>query len=508
MKRIKIYLVALLGLLGTFACEDDRTKEVINLDNPVPAVITSPVAGSTIELILASADTDSVQFAWNEADFGSQVPRNYTVQLDQEGTDFKKAIRVAITADTKCAMKVADLNLALYNLGIQGGVSTNMALRVLTSVKEVDTVLSSDIVAISIKPFAYNKPQITNLSNGDSFVLDTTNGINWLTINWDPVQYGAALGQTYTLQFDLAGNNFSKPVELYKGSNHSFTPTIKAFNAALILKELEGGKPADIDFRVLASISSSSGWVYSDVVTIKVTPYAAEVSKEIAPIYMLGGATTAGWSNNSGNIVAYYQPSSGADSTFTAVDYLKPNGVDGSDGLVKFVRYIGMWAPQWGCDGAGTWASGNLVLRPTESVPDPAAIPAPDVAGDYLVSADIVNLKYTMVKVAETLHLIGDATAAGWDNTQAIPLTKDGPGKFSIVAHLDASASEGFKFLVNQGAWEPMYGQDGNGTWETGYLKYRPVGAADVKSIPPPATTGDYLIEVDFSKNMYHLTLQ
>ncbi|HCC32268.1 MAG TPA: hypothetical protein DEQ03_19790 [Marinilabiliales bacterium] len=352
-------------------------------------------------------------------------------------------------------------------------------------------------------------PTLTESNNTTDLVLLEENEANIaLSFTWDSTIYPLANIESaiYSLQMDSIGNNFNDPIELANGDVFNYTITVAELNDLLLGKKYQSDTILPFEFRVYSYIVESvQDKVYSNVLSINITAYSKEVIEvPVEPIYLLGNASAAGWDNTAALPLTFRKDL--ADSTFTIVTSL-----DGGTGeYLKFIRYLGAWAPQWGTDATGDSVSGNLVYRPTEAVPDPAAIPAPSVAGDYLITVNIAETvnTYEITKVAETLHLIGDATSVDWDNTQAIPMTKDAPGKFSIVTTLESTATEGFKFLVNQGAWEPMYVQDGNGTWEAGSLKYRPLGAADVPSIPPPPTTGSYLIEVDFANNTYKLTLQ
>lgn len=352
-------------------------------------------------------------------------------------------------------------------------------------------------------------PTLSEGNNTTDIVLLEENVANpALTFTWDSTVYplsniGSAI---YSLQMDSVGNNFNDPIELANGDVFDFSFTVGALNDFLIGKKYATNTVLPFEFRVYSYIvESKQDMVYSNVLQINITAFEKVVIEDtVAPIYILGSATLAGWTNTAALAMDFRKDMT--DSTFNIVTTL----TGGSGTMIKFIRYLGAWAPQWGTDANGDSISGNLVYRPTEAVPDPTAIPAPTKAGDYLITVNIAEevLTYDITKVAETLHLIGDATSVDWDNTKAIPLTKDAPGKFSIITTLESTATEGFKFLVNQGAWEPMYGRETTGTWESGSLKYRPLGAADVPSIPPPPTTGEYLIEVDFAANTYKLTLQ
>jgi hypothetical protein len=308
---------------------------------------------------------------------------------------------------------------------------------------------------------------------------------------------------------DTSGSDFTDPIELLIGEAMSFVITGADLNTRIIKNNFRHSVSIPWEFKVAAFIvGAPQDFVYSNTISMNITAFSEEVIVE--PIYLLGGGTSAGWNNSIEYVIpAYYLPESGTDSTFAVVDSLTPAGTDGSDGNMKFVRFVGLWAPQWGTDDTGTSESGPLVLRPTESEPDPAAIPVPDVQDDYLIKVDIVNLTYTITETVQTLHIIGDATDAVWDAANAIPMEKLAPGKFQLVANLNATASEGFKFLELQGNWAPMYGQDGNGTWDAGKLQYRPTeSVADPKAIPAPPETGSYLIEVDIAQGTYKVTAQ
>lgn len=351
-------------------------------------------------------------------------------------------------------------------------------------------------------------PVLSSSNALDSVMLLKANADSiFSSFSWTEADYGLDLDVYYRLEFDYDSNNFNDPKILASSKDLSFDLNVLTLNNKLLSDSIPAGEYVELSFRVVAFVNTDKVEAPSNAIKYAVAPYSDLVL--VAPIYLLGGGTSAGWNNDDRAIPAVYLPESGADSTFAVVDSLTPAGTNGSDGFLKFVRYVGLWAPQWGTDATGTSESGPLVLRPTEDVADPAAIPVPDVIDDYLIKVDIVNLTYTITETVQTLHIIGDATEAVWDNTKAIPMEKLAPGKFQLVANLSADASEGFKFLELQGAWAPMYGQDGNGTWEKGKLQYRPTeSVADPKSIPPPPNTGSYLIEVDIAAGTYKVTAQ
>lgn len=219
----------------------------------------------------------------------------------------------------------------------------------------------------------------------------------------------------------------------------------------------------------------------TEIYTLTVNPAGA------APeMYMLGDGCNAGWNNGAA------LPMVGSDGVYSITTTLL-----GAGKYIKFITTLGQWAPMYGTDAAGTSTTGNLVFRPTESDPDPASIPAPDVEGIYTITINTNNMTYN---IAAPLYMLGDGCAAGWDNTAALPMFTAGNGVYFLNTALGAGLS--IKFITTLGAWEPMYGY-ATGTPEAGTLVYRAPGAADVPNLTTPAAAGNYVVTADITNLTY-----
>jgi hypothetical protein len=118
----------------------------------------------------------------------------------------------------------------------------------------------------------------------------------------------------------------------------------------------------------------------TDVKTFTVNPAGA------APeLFILGDGSLAGWDNNAA------LPFTGTDGNYTITTTL-----GGAGKFIKFITTLGQWAPMYGTDGTGTSTAGPLVYRPTEGDPDPASIPCPDAAGEYVITVNTTALTYTI----------------------------------------------------------------------------------------------------------------
>lgn len=345
------------------------------------------------------------------------------------------------------------------------------------------------------------KPAFTDPLNSTGFVLLQSNADDTMTVfKWSPTTYSLTnLESTkYELQMGVTGFGFVNYKVLASSTGTELPITVAGMNQLLLSLELETGVAHDIDFRIKSYINDGSNYstIYSDVLTLTITPYADLVY--IKPIYLLGSGTTVGWNNGAALPMAHL-----GQGRFARVEHLVP----GTDQFIKFISVLTQWAPQWGTDAAGTAESGILVYRPDETVTDPVAIPVGTVEGDYYIEADTFNLTYKTFLTSGQLFLVGDATLAGWDNSAGLPFTAEAPHVFTITTTLTAGG--GMKFLEVTGQWAPQWGTDENGNNEEGKLVYRPTESVpDPVNIPGPATAGTYKITVDLTTMMYTLTPQ
>jgi starch-binding outer membrane protein SusE/F len=225
---------------------------------------------------------------------------------------------------------------------------------------------------------------LTEPAEGVSYILSEENAEDTLiTFGWSPANYPVDnMGDVqYHLEFDAAGNDFASAIRYVSTFENSFKMVSGELNTALEPLSLDTALSHPVEFRILSQFPGvKSSVVNSEPLTISIKPFFVVVP----PIYLLGDATTAGWSNTAALEMTHVE-----DKIFTITTTL-----DGD--MIKFIKTLGAWAPQWGTDDTGTWESGPLVYRLTDDEPDPVAIPAPPTAGEYVITADIDNLTYTV----------------------------------------------------------------------------------------------------------------
>jgi len=356
-----------------------------------------------------------------------------------------------------------------------------------------------------LKATATVNPAMTNPTNDMELTLLLADSVNPVVFDWSAATYtiseGTLSNPVYSLSIVQADSSWDMAKELINTTGLTYENIVYDFNQLMLDLGVVPEVPTSMKVKV-ASIISTVGVtaVDSEEINFSLTTFEPPVPPPVGKsLYLIGDATDIGWDNNNISLPFIYNEEA---DVYEIIANLSGTG------FLKAFEVQGQWAPQWGTDDDGTSETGILVYRPTEDEPDPVAIPSPE-AGVYKITFDLTNLVYTIEPFEETMHIIGDATEAGWDNTIAIPMVNVGLGKFELVANLNTTGTEGFKFLVDQGAWAPMYGTVEGAAFESGVLVYRETEAVpDPKAIPPPPSTGSYLIEMDIIELTYTVTPQ
>lgn len=262
----------------------------------------------------------------------------------------------------------------------------------------------------------------------------------------------------YFIQLAPAGSNFVDSARLFTAG---VTDLSKAFtfgdlnNAMNRLSKLlvaNGGEALNfgeanpIDVRIIAVAGVSQATIYSEPLTINITPYELIVA-ETPVLYLVGAPQShyglGGWDNTTAMEMRYI--GTGGALVFEA--YVKI----GTDEGFKFIGKQGSWDDgNYGTIGGAQ--DGNLE---NSGGSGDIKVSTTDGPGLYYVQVDIDALTYKAVKM--DWGIIGSATAGDWSNETS--MTYDfASNKYSITASLAAgelkfrSANTG-NFIYND-AWK------------------------------------------------------
>jgi len=329
---------------------------------------------------------------------------------------------------------------------------------------------------------------------------DTTKIINF---SFTQPNFGYAAAVTNTLQIDPAGDNWKNPASVTLGINVlSQGYSIADFNALLLKLNLVGGVPATVNVRVQHSLSADVTPVYSNVLTLNVTPYNLA-----SFIYVAGGYNLYSTAN--------------ADSLLSAtsngvyvgvIPFTAGSGADGNNANFKIVLNKQNFNGNYGW--ASTVSQGAITGQPASTTVENisnvnggagnlfALSGATDDAATQIYSNFVVlDLNKNTISLTPTQwSVVGDATPGGWPNGSGPQSDTDmkfnnGTQTWSVVVALKAGGA--IKFRLNH-------------DWGKNYGSVTTAGVLDTANNNNINITvaGTYLITVDINHLTYSLVKQ
>lgn len=296
---------------------------------------------------------------------------------------------------------------------------SSLSLLMLASCKKTDAVITTNggtagQLSVSASTLVLSKAKVT----------DTTTVVKFSTTN---ANYGYTSATTTTLQLDLPGNNWVSPISITlpaKATSQGYSTA--DFNTLMLKLGLPTGVAGQVATRVSYSVGTSVKTIYSNVVTLTVTPF------NLTSFVYVPGA----YQN-------WLPPS--ADSLIS----VSGNGI--YTGIINFpvgkltfkITPDKTWANSYGATGS------TLVYNGGSDIPAPAA-------GLTIVT---VNLNTNTVSFSTPAHyysIIGDATPGGWDNDTDMKFD-NGNQVWTVTAPFTAAPNQAFKIRADH-AWGTSYG--------------------------------------------------
>jgi starch-binding outer membrane protein SusE/F len=322
----------------------------------------------------------------------------------------------------------------------------------------------------------------STVSSVTLLATDSTSTNHVIGFSWPAVNYGITANVTYSLYFDVPSdtigtNPWGKAVKEQIGVGLlSVFYTAKAFNGIALQLGLIPDSISSMVVRVESFVDRS---VYSNGLTIKITPYQLYVPPVTYPIgYLYLAGDFQGWNINGAIPLASAVTT---NKKFEGYIYIPAGGTY----QYKSYTTLGDWnSNSYGDNGDGTtgklklanYAGGNFL--------------APG-SGYYEIG---INLKdSTWSQTATTWGIIGDATPGGWDT--------DTQMTYDVANHVwkvtaDMKIAGSFKFRANKD-WKIDFGIDSKG--KLTYADNPFWGYTDGLSNLTVPLDGNYTITLDLS---------
>lgn len=248
-----------------------------------------------------------------------------------------------------------------------------------------------------------------------------------ITFSWTPADFGFQAAVNYTLQLAEAGTNFADPINVELENQLERAYTVDELNSRVMQLGIEPETEGQVEARVRATLAESVEPVFSNTVTVDVTPYSSEV--ELPSIYVPGAYQ--GW-----------DPGTAAALTSAEDDGIYSGYVTFPDAESLEFKFTveRNWDENYGAEGDGPLEQDG----PNLTVPEP---------GTYLIEVDLNEMSWSATPYA--WGIVGDATAGGWETDTEMNYDHT-EGIWTLTADLEAG---NMKFRLNND-WANNYGDD------------------------------------------------
>lgn len=304
---------------------------------------------------------------------------------------------------------------------------------------------------------------ITPTASASFTLAEGTLTNDFAEFTWSPADYGFDAGVTYTLEMDLAGNNFSEPTTVGNTNGTALKATNVQVNSILLSKSVPDKVLTDVSFRLLAKISDEVDVIISQPITLKIAPVKVKV--DYPKVYVPG--SYQGWNPADVSTVLFSVKS---DKKYEGFIYF------GEDNA----KFKITPEPNWNSDFGDNGQDGTLEAKGSD-------IDLAGPAGLYKLNVNLNAL--TITKQATNWGLIGSGTPTGWDSdTDMIydPVSK------TLKVTLALSDGGKIKFRAND-AWDINFGDtNGNGSLEYGGDDISVPAGGGTFEIELILNTGDY----------------
>jgi hypothetical protein len=271
-----------------------------------------------------------------------------------------------------------------------------------------------------------------------------------ITFSFTQASYGFTAAVTNTLQIDAAGDNWAKPTSVTMGTKvYTQGYSTGDFNALLLKLNLPAGVASQVNVRIVHTISATVAPVYSNVLSLTVTPFNLTS-------YLWITGSFSGWGNP------------GTPPTIDSLVSVTGNGV--YTGIINFTAgnrdflilpKKGDWSHKYATNDPKNTTSSTVTYDA------PNNLYAPSTAGWYWITFNL-NTGSISFLPANYYSIIGDA-ALGWGTDVPMKFVNDGNNNW--VATLSLASTGSFKVRQNNDwtySWGiPKPGSEGDGVAAT-----------------------------------------
>ena len=407
MKRAWILITVIASMAITISCEKleptpQFTKSDVSFS--VTAAVTSVAVAAKDSLV------EVISFTWIDPQYSVGLSQSkFRLIVGAAGKEFVSFSSKDFSGVLSGGLLAKEINAMALKFGGVIGQPITLDVKTVASQVNNNEQKNSNVLQVVVTPYG----DVTLKASSTSVVCTAaTSSQVGTSFTWNAAFNGYSGVKMYQLQYAKGGTSFAAPTSVDMSTlTKSFTQL--ELNKIALTYGVGAGTTGPVDFRIKAT-NESGTLLYSNVVTISITPYVAYNS-----IGIIGDATPGGW----GTDTDLRRPDLDKPTEWTAIVYL----IGGKE--VKF-RADDDWATNW-----GTSSGGNIPVSTT---------------GYYKVDFNAGSGAYAFTLVSTTVFnsvgLIG--AQSNW-STEIATLTMDPTNNQVWTGTIALTVGE-LKFRANQ----------------------------------------------------------
>ncbi len=383
MKNIfKLGSLIVAGLFYLSAC--NKVDDLKVYGNGGPVTLTSSV--NTLAPQATDSNSNVIAFSWTDPKY-AQDPSLYkfVIEIDSVGKNFSNPFRKTVYGVFSDTMIGKELNTGLLGLGFAYNTPYVVDVRVLSSYGNNNELYpSSNTIQLNVTPYKI-PPKVALPTTNRLFITGGATEFDWT--NPDPMPSVRELSRldetTWGGIFNLNGGSAYLLLRQAGNWDDKYSVQDNSLPGAANAGDFGFRLPQDFP----GNVAQGAGWykmIYDfQMGKYTVTPFGHELKRQL---FITGDATPSSWTNSPPASQEFTMISNGLFEITMAF-------VPGK--LYKFLDTNGQWQPQFGGDSP---TGGDLGAN-YGGGSDPAAIPTPDVAGNYKIQVNFVTGKYTVTRL-------------------------------------------------------------------------------------------------------------
>jgi starch-binding outer membrane protein SusE/F len=274
MKKILIFISFLIVAFYITSCESDIEKSI--LKSTIVANVITPLTASTFVLDLDHKADTFQTFRWTTVDFGIDMQKTYTIQVDKKKNKFKTPVDLfTVTKSLKGGLTIGELNKVLLGF-VDPAVPDTIQFRVKTVINANVAPVYSNTTEALITVYATSFPPIymTGAGVGD-----------W---NWNLYTYKELRSTAPNVYETIAKFTNGGAFRFFKQTDWGPTSWNYPYFTGTVSALFENAADGDLNFRFIGT----TGYYR---VTVNMATKSVAMVSVAEPVLFMTGAALGGW---------------------------------------------------------------------------------------------------------------------------------------------------------------------------------------------------------------------